>query len=62
MYACICNAVTDREVEDAVHAGAETIEEIGEVTAAGTTCGGCHSTLDSLIRSCTSCPLAALVA
>ena len=62
MYACICNAVTDDEVTDAVHAGAETGDEVGDVTLAGTTCGGCHSTLESLIRSCKTCPLAALVA
>jgi bacterioferritin-associated ferredoxin len=62
VYACICNAVTDDEVVDAIDAGASTIEAVGASTRAGTTCGGCHDTLEHLIDSCGACPLAALVA
>jgi bacterioferritin-associated ferredoxin len=62
MYACLCTAVTKTAVVDAIDAGAASIDEIGEVTEAGTVCGGCHDTLDELLVDCGACPLAALVA
>ena len=61
MYACICSAVTVDEVHDAIDAGADSIEAVSAVTAAGTTCGGCHDHLDEILESrCGTCPLAAL--
>ena len=61
MYACICNAVTVDDVEHAIDRGASTIDEVGARTAAGTTCGSCHDTLDDLISArCGACPLAGL--
>ena len=40
---------------------ATTIDEVGAHTAAGTTCGSCHDTLDDLISArCGSCPLVGL--
>ena len=61
MYACICNAVSVAEVEQAVDHGADTIEKIGEATAAGTCCGGCHEHLAEIIAErCGDCPLATL--
>lgn len=60
MFACICHAVSDHQVVDAVDAGATTIEAVGDATKAGTTCGSCHDTLEDLIEArCGSCPLAA---
>ena len=59
MYACICNAVTVDEVAGAVDSGADDIESVGLLTAAGTTCGSCHDHLDEIIESrCGTCPLA----
>lgn len=63
MYACICTAVTVDEVSAAIDAGARTIEEVGQATAAGTACQSCHDHLDDLLEGrCGACPLAALVA
>ena len=57
MYACICHAVTVDEVGAAVDAGADSIEAVGEVTAAGTCCSGCHDHLDEIIEArCGDCP------
>ena len=59
MYACICHAVTVDEVGAAVDAGADSIEAVGAVTAAGTCCSGCHDHLDEIIEArCGDCPLA----
>ena len=58
MFACICHAVSDRQVVEAVDAGATTVRAVGEVTRAGTSCGTCHDTLEELIEvRCGSCPL-----
>ncbi|HEY7008827.1 MAG TPA: (2Fe-2S)-binding protein [Jatrophihabitantaceae bacterium] len=63
MYACICKAVTVDEVSAAIDAGAQSIEAVGQATAAGTSCTNCHDHLDELLESrCGACPLAALVA
>ena len=49
MYACICHAVSERTVEVAVLAGADTIEALGDATGAGTGCGCCHDELQEVI-------------
>jgi bacterioferritin-associated ferredoxin len=41
MYACICFAVSDDELDDAISAGARTEEEVGDACGAGTGCGSC---------------------
>ena len=46
---CLCNGVSERKVVKAIHHGASTIEEIGRQCRAGTTCHGCHDTLDDLL-------------
>jgi bacterioferritin-associated ferredoxin len=48
---CLCNGVSERKVVKAIHHGASTIEEIGRSCRAGTTCHGCHDTLDELLAT-----------
>jgi bacterioferritin-associated ferredoxin len=58
VFACICHAVSDRQVVEAVDAGATTVQALGDVTRAGTSCGTCHDTLEELITTrCGECPL-----
>jgi bacterioferritin-associated ferredoxin len=58
LFACICHAVSDHQVLDAVDAGATTVDAVGDVTRAGTGCGTCHETLEALIETrCGTCPL-----
>jgi bacterioferritin-associated ferredoxin len=49
MYMCLCHAVTEDEILDAVAAGAHTEDAIGDVTHAGTGCGGCLERLGELL-------------
>ena len=49
MYVCYCAAVTDAAVDEAIEAGAHTIEELGDRCDAGTGCGGCHPALAELL-------------
>jgi bacterioferritin-associated ferredoxin len=59
VYACICSAVTVDEVDQAIDAGADTVDAVGQHTTAGTSCGSCHDTIDDLIEArCGTCPLA----
>ena len=52
MYVCICKAVNQRMVSKAIDAGASTVEAVGQMTGAGTDCGGCHRTIRSeLLRA-----------
>ena len=41
MYICICNQVTDREIRDAVFAGANRIRDIQQHLGVATQCGKC---------------------
>jgi bacterioferritin-associated ferredoxin len=43
MYVCICNAVTDRQIEQAVYEGALTLEDLQRTLAVGSQCGQCKS-------------------
>ena len=49
--ACSCHGVRDRTVEDAVAAGARTVERVMELCGAGTNCGGCVPTIEALLES-----------
>jgi bacterioferritin-associated ferredoxin len=60
VYVCLCNAVTDDEVVEAVDAGATTVAAVGDSTRAGTCCTMCHDTIEDVIEErCGVCPLAA---
>lgn len=48
--ACHCKNVTYGMIEDAVRAGADTLEEIQNITGAGKCCGKCNDFLTFLIR------------
>lgn len=49
---CNCAAVTKEQIVDAARKGAKTVEEIGEVTQAGTICGVCISDIEEILKSC----------
>lgn len=56
MIVCHCAVVSDREVREAIDAGAGTLAEVCRTTTAGTTCGRCVATVKALL--CQHCPLA----
>ncbi|MAT04716.1 MAG: hypothetical protein CL424_06705 [Acidimicrobiaceae bacterium] len=51
-YVCLCNSVSERKVRKAIERGASSICEVGMACGAGTTCHGCHDTIDDLIDEC----------
>jgi bacterioferritin-associated ferredoxin len=53
----MCTAVTDREIRDCVRAGAQTVDEVGERSLAGTGCGGCQERIQMILASEGALPL-----
>lgn len=51
MYVCICNAVTDRQIEQAVFDGALTLEDLQRELAVGSQCGNCKSCAKECLAS-----------
>ncbi|MFT2112541.1 bacterioferritin-associated ferredoxin [Marinomonas sp. 2405UD68-3] len=47
MYICICNAVTDRQIKNALDEGAKTMSDLNKSLSVGSCCGKCvRSTRD----------------
>jgi bacterioferritin-associated ferredoxin len=49
MYVCLCMGVTDRDIADAIGAGAGSVQEVMQATGAGTRCGSCTPAIASLM-------------
>ncbi|MDP1696766.1 MAG: (2Fe-2S)-binding protein [Xanthomonadaceae bacterium] len=43
MYVCVCNGVTDRDIQRAALLGCTDMAELGARTGCGTTCGCCKT-------------------
>ena len=64
MVLCICRSVTERQVDDAIQKGAQSLDEVASACAgAGTDCGMCQPAIEALIESgracgggCADCP------
>ena len=41
MYVCVCNAVTDSNIRNAVDDGVRNMKQLRQKTDCGTTCGTC---------------------
>lgn len=47
---CNCLGVTNGMIKDAVDSGANTLEEVQEITGAGTVCGACIEDVEHLVE------------
>lgn len=47
---CYCMSVTIGMIKDAVDSGAKTLEEVQEITGAGTACGSCLDDVQRLVE------------
>ncbi len=52
MYVCVCNAVSDKAIKQAVKQGHESLEAIQRELAVGTCCGRCKPFAQEVIRQC----------
>ena len=54
MYVCLCNAVTDKEIAQAVSDGASILSSVENTTGAATGCGSCKRNTEIIIDQCLS--------
>lgn len=50
MYVCICKAVTDRQIRQAVELGARSFADLQEALGVATGCGKCAPCARSVLR------------
>jgi bacterioferritin-associated ferredoxin len=50
MYVCICKAVTDRQIRQAVELGATTLDDLKEGLGVATGCGKCAAFASALLE------------
>lgn len=51
MYVCVCNAVTERHIAEAVREGASTMRQLRERLGVASECGRCGSCARECLRS-----------
>jgi bacterioferritin-associated ferredoxin len=49
MYVCACRAVSDKQIREAIEAGATTVAAVTAACCAGDDCGACHGVIQELI-------------
>ena len=55
MILCVCQAVTDGEIDSAIQGGARSAEEIAVRCGAGNECGGCVDAIEERIAGSAPC-------
>jgi bacterioferritin-associated ferredoxin len=50
MYVCICNAVTERDIHQAVQQGISSLEQLSEITSVSRACGCCENHASQIIE------------
>jgi len=61
MILCICQSVTDREIDAAIRSGAHSVADVSRACGAGDDCGCCRGSIEQRIEracggNCADCP------
>jgi len=51
MYVCLCHAVTDADILEALRDGHTTAEAVMDATGAGTGCGSCREEVMTMVQA-----------
>lgn len=51
MFVCVCNAVTDRQIQESVAAGAATLTDLQASLGVATCCGCCADLASSFLNA-----------
>ncbi|MDC9727530.1 MAG: (2Fe-2S)-binding protein [Candidatus Thioglobus sp.] len=54
MYICICNAVTDKDIQTAINKGASSMNDLSKQLKVGTCCGRCISCAKKMLNQSNS--------
>jgi bacterioferritin-associated ferredoxin len=52
VYVCICNAVTDTEIREAVATGARSLGDLTATLGVASCCGRCADCATTLVEAC----------
>ena len=58
MVLCICQAVTDRQIDAAIEAGARSLDDVAVRCGAGSDCGCCREAIEERLSSGSQRPCA----
>ncbi len=58
MYLCICKAVSDQQIRQAIREGVRTVGEVSARFGVGTECGKCLDSIGEYIDACLAAPSA----
>ena len=50
MYVCVCNAVTEQQLRQAINKGAITVQQLKQELGVATRCGACHDCLKDYLK------------
>lgn len=50
MYVCICNNITEREIQQAIDDGARSVRDLNHALCVGSECGKCTCTARQIIK------------
>jgi len=50
MYVCICNAITDTDIQNAVDDGVRNLKQLSRLTGCAMTCGSCKETAVEVLQ------------
>ena len=50
MYVCVCNAVTESAIRDAVDEGVHNLQQLSLETGCGSACGSCHEMATDVLQ------------
>ena len=51
MYVCLCNALTDRQINAAIAAGADRVHDVYAGCGCAAQCGGCTANILGMLRA-----------
>ena len=49
MFVCVCAGITDRQIAEAVYAGASSVDDLSAALGVGIQCGSCVETAMAII-------------
>jgi len=50
MFVCVCHAITDREIDQAMEQGAVTLSQLKDELDVGTSCGCCTEYIEERLQ------------
>jgi bacterioferritin-associated ferredoxin len=56
MYVCVCRAVTERQVREAVEQGVNSMRGLRQELGVASECGRCARCAHGILKECKNCP------